>query len=447
MVKHSLINTVFISFAAPLFIFQWQSDKFQMYADNVPVPSSKDQWDYVRSMSNNLRSTFNALSTVFSPACIAHEVLLGQDWTTVEVDGVTLPDALECWTSSLPSVAPEDFTSLDEMVFSSMVRSQIKTDGIDNFHSINSKSPSMLADAPRTAYDFKLNRNLLRKMATPTELAELAAEKSRNSISNRASKPIRKRHRNVINNRTDRRRLSTNKVIEREQRRRKWKRLQRQLQKCRVGDEDACEKLRKHHGIEMFENDPLNGGEGKGKLRQNSDLVRSLDRRSSRKGRNRDKTSPSDRRKRKTARQRNLEKRRAKRLRKQKRKQQRRERKRKQREKLRKRRKQKIRRRQKENKAKEEAVDRNISQDVKINVPLSAVNDGKHHLKVRSVEQEQSFMSIPKKSAPKKSSQGQCRTKLIDNCSWPHCNRSCPKLKNPKTGKYHLIKKLCLCFT
>ena len=140
-----------------------------------------------------------------------------------------------------------------------------------------------------------------------------------------------------------------------------------------------------------------------------------------------------------TARQRNLEKRRAKRLRKQKRKQQRRERKRKQREKLRKRRKQKIRRRQKQNKAKEEAVDRYISQDVKINVPLSAVNDGKHHLKVRSVEQEQSFMSIPKKSSPKKSSQGQCRTKLIDNCSWPHCNRSCPKLKNPKTGKYHHI--------
>jgi hypothetical protein len=24
---------------------------------------------------------------------------------------------------------------------------------------------------------------------------------------------------------------------------------------------------------------------------------------------------------------------------------------------------------------------------------------------------------------------------LVDTCSWPHCNRSCPKLKNPETGK------------
>ena len=32
-----------------------------------------------------------------------------------------------------------------------------------------------------------------------------------------------------------------------------------------------------------------------------------------------------------------------------------------------------------------------------------------------------------------------CRTKYIDTCSWPTCNRSCPKLKNPKTGKRNLI--------
>ena len=29
-----------------------------------------------------------------------------------------------------------------------------------------------------------------------------------------------------------------------------------------------------------------------------------------------------------------------------------------------------------------------------------------------------------------------CRTKYIDTCSWPNCNRSCPKIKNPKTGKF-----------
>ena len=26
-------------------------------------------------------------------------------------------------------------------------------------------------------------------------------------------------------------------------------------------------------------------------------------------------------------------------------------------------------------------------------------------------------------------------TKLIDDCSWPHCNPTCPKLKNPETGQ------------
>lgn len=47
-----------------------------------------------------------------------------------------------------------------------------------------------------------------------------------------------------------------------------------------------------------------------------------------------------------------------------------------------------------------------------------------HHLKVRSAD-----------STPSPSSSGKCHFKLIDRCSWPHCNRSCPKLKNPDTGK------------
>ena len=53
-------------------------------------------------MGKNLRSTFNSLTTVFSPACIAHEIITSMDWTAVEVDGVSLPDALICWANSLP---------------------------------------------------------------------------------------------------------------------------------------------------------------------------------------------------------------------------------------------------------------------------------------------------------------------------------------------------------
>lgn len=29
-----------------------------------------------------------------------------------------------------------------------------------------------------------------------------------------------------------------------------------------------------------------------------------------------------------------------------------------------------------------------------------------------------------------------CKYKLIDNCSWPQCNRGCPRLINPFTGKF-----------
>ena len=31
---------------------------------------------------------------------------------------------------------------------------------------------------------------------------------------------------------------------------------------------------------------------------------------------------------------------------------------------------------------------------------------------------------------------GKCQVKLIETCAFPHCNPSCPKLKNPETGKH-----------
>ena len=96
---------MFLNFSAPLFIFQWQFDTFQLFADNVAVPATPDQWsqwNYIHSVGSSLRSTFNELSAVFSPACISHDVLTKLEWIEVTVDGVSLPDALNCWSSSLP---------------------------------------------------------------------------------------------------------------------------------------------------------------------------------------------------------------------------------------------------------------------------------------------------------------------------------------------------------
>ena len=89
-------------FPAPLFIFQWQFDKFQLYADNVQVPASPDQWNYIHNLGSNLRNTFQNVSAVFSPSCIAHEVITKRDWSAISVNEVTLPDAIACWAESLP---------------------------------------------------------------------------------------------------------------------------------------------------------------------------------------------------------------------------------------------------------------------------------------------------------------------------------------------------------
>ena len=87
-----------------MFIFQWQFDQFQLHAENVAIPSAIDpaQWNYIHKIGSNLRSTFKDLDAVFSPACIGHTAITKGEWTEVEVDGVNLPDALSCWSSSLP---------------------------------------------------------------------------------------------------------------------------------------------------------------------------------------------------------------------------------------------------------------------------------------------------------------------------------------------------------
>ncbi len=45
-------------FPAPLFIFQWQFDKFQLYADNVAIPASRDQWNYIHQVQITENLTF-----------------------------------------------------------------------------------------------------------------------------------------------------------------------------------------------------------------------------------------------------------------------------------------------------------------------------------------------------------------------------------------------------
>ncbi|ROT69956.1 putative protein notum-like [Penaeus vannamei] len=82
---------------APLFIFQWVFDEAQMTADNVGKPISKEQWDYIHSIGERLRKTFENVTALFAPSCISHTVLTKRDWSSVKIGEVSLPQALYCW--------------------------------------------------------------------------------------------------------------------------------------------------------------------------------------------------------------------------------------------------------------------------------------------------------------------------------------------------------------
>nr|CAG4642376.1 EOG090X02ZJ [Evadne anonyx] len=81
----------------PLFIFQWLFDEAQMTADNVGPPMSKEQWDYIHAVGDDLRRTFANVTAVFSPSCISHTVLTKRDWQNIRIGDISLPRALRCW--------------------------------------------------------------------------------------------------------------------------------------------------------------------------------------------------------------------------------------------------------------------------------------------------------------------------------------------------------------
>jgi len=81
----------------PLFIFQWLFDEAQMTADNVGPPMSKEQWDYIHAVGDDLRRTFANVTAVFAPSCISHTVLTKRDWQNIRIGDISLPQALRCW--------------------------------------------------------------------------------------------------------------------------------------------------------------------------------------------------------------------------------------------------------------------------------------------------------------------------------------------------------------
>lgn len=99
MLKIPYFNFVF--FSAELFVFQWLFDEAQIDADNVGAPVTKQQWDYIHKTGDALRQSFDNVSAVFAPACIAHALLTKKDWQTVKIDDISAAEALHCWEQKI----------------------------------------------------------------------------------------------------------------------------------------------------------------------------------------------------------------------------------------------------------------------------------------------------------------------------------------------------------
>ncbi|CAB4056255.1 NOTUM [Lepeophtheirus salmonis] len=310
---------------SPLFIFQWQFDEAQMIADNVGAPVTKAQWNFIHRMGDQLRDSFNNVTAVFSPACISHSVLTKRNWISIEVDGVTLPDALNCWIKHLSS---SSFSYSKR--FKNTVPDQVKVNVISPLSKRGISS--MLADAPRFIYSTKdrykkVTTNLIPSVSIPPTEDNSKTQSQIDLKPKRINPqlpPAKKRGKKSLSSKRKRRNRNV-----------KRRRLRKLRQKCKRHNDAAC--------VEFFK--PIN-----------SEIVKSLDRRSSRRQG-----------------------------------------------------KQHRRRRRRERKARRQA----------------------RKLKPRSVLYNQSTgPPLKTYTAHKK-----CLLRHVDTCSWPQCNRSCPKLRNPATGE------------
>ena len=72
-------------------------------------PSNSDR---ISATGAALRRSLSDVTAVFAPSCIAHEVLTRPDWAGVAVNGVTLPDAIQCWADSIANEQGEEESSV-----------------------------------------------------------------------------------------------------------------------------------------------------------------------------------------------------------------------------------------------------------------------------------------------------------------------------------------------
>ncbi len=297
-----------------------------------------------------MRNTFKDVSAVFSPSCISHTVITKPDWMKVEVTGVNLPDAIQCWVQ-------QRFPGEKEITEDSYITSKYA------YRDNNYVRPAV----PESGVSkYKLNSNLVRSIDQNTR-EDTTVPKYTNSMSHRISKG---RHGH---------RLVDNRTLKRQHKRKR-------TGKCRYGEglENQLKCIKEENEKFLEENEVG--------TRSNRDLVRSLD------------TSTRQRRRR---RNRNRQ----------------------------------VRLAGMENLTKEERRIRRRQERQRLKELEKKKRKARRRAEKRQKKQQRRMEEMEKKLEQErrrlerqKRDVGTCQMKHVDKCSWPQCNRSCPKLHNPVTG-------------
>ncbi|XP_020292633.1 palmitoleoyl-protein carboxylesterase notum1 isoform X2 [Pseudomyrmex gracilis] len=94
-------HRIYSTLSAPLFVFQWIFDETPIMAYNIPTPVTKQRWDHIHKMGDNVRQSLENVSAAFAPSCISHSVLTIKDWKMVKIDDYSFAHALHCWDEML----------------------------------------------------------------------------------------------------------------------------------------------------------------------------------------------------------------------------------------------------------------------------------------------------------------------------------------------------------
>ncbi|XP_029432748.1 palmitoleoyl-protein carboxylesterase notum2-like [Rhinatrema bivittatum] len=97
-------HKLYSSLRTPVFVVQWLYDEEQLRIENIQLGIQslmENQWNYVRNLGREMKSSLRDVAAVFAPACLSHTLITKSNWMDFQVKSISLPRALQCWEKSL----------------------------------------------------------------------------------------------------------------------------------------------------------------------------------------------------------------------------------------------------------------------------------------------------------------------------------------------------------